>query len=68
MSNEVKGYLDIYRDGLFARALGRPWTSNPYPYGSDPAAFWFAGWSLIDESNDDTAPKDDYDEVDRKTP
>jgi hypothetical protein len=63
MKSELKGYLDIYRDGLFARAVGRPQTSNPYPAGSDPFAFWFAGWSLVDESNDDTAPKEDYDKV-----
>jgi hypothetical protein len=63
MSNKLKGYLDIYRDGLFARALGRLWTENPYPFESDAFAFWFAGWTLVDQDNDDTAPKDDYEDV-----
>ena len=63
MKSEVKGYLDIYRDDLFARALGHPQTANPYPPASDSFSFWLAGWSLVDESNDDTAPKEHYDRV-----
>jgi hypothetical protein len=44
--------MDIHREGLFARALGRPRTVNPYPPESKE------GWLSPDDPEDDTAPKE----------
>jgi len=37
-----------FRDGVFARALGRPLSKNPHSRDSADGASWEAGWRLID--------------------
>jgi hypothetical protein len=37
-----------FRDGVFARALGRPLSKSPHAKGSAEGARWEAGWRLID--------------------
>jgi hypothetical protein len=41
---EVDQDQDGYREGLFARALGRACDSNPYPEHSKDAVLWIHGW------------------------
>jgi hypothetical protein len=48
--SELHQNQDTYREGLFARALGRSCRCNPYPEDSDAAARWIHGWWLIDEN------------------
>jgi hypothetical protein len=43
---EVDQDQDAYREGLFARALGRACDSNPYPEHSKEAVLWIHGWWL----------------------
>jgi hypothetical protein len=38
----------IYREGIFARALGRPCSSNPYLGHTNEHFLWEKGWRLID--------------------
>jgi hypothetical protein len=57
-----KSIMDIYREGLFARALGRLAECNPYPVGSKECDIWLEGWGLIDEPNDNGSPKGDVGE------
>jgi hypothetical protein len=52
-----KTIRDIYREGLFARALGRLAERNPYPLGSKERDSWLEGWGLIDEPNDYRSPE-----------
>jgi ribosome modulation factor len=54
-----KSIMDIYREGVFARALGRLAECNPYPAGSKERDSWLEGWGLIDESDEDISPKGD---------
>jgi hypothetical protein len=55
---EIKKDQDIYREGLFARALGRSSDSNPYPGDAKEKALWDMGWRMIDESSEGaTAPR-----------
>jgi hypothetical protein len=57
-----KSMMDIYREGLFASALGRLAECTPYRADSKEWAYWLEGWGLIDESNEDSSPKGDADE------
>jgi ribosome modulation factor len=57
-----KSIRDIYREGLFARALGRGAECNPYPVDSKERDSWLEGWGLIDESNDNSSLKGDVGE------
>jgi hypothetical protein len=43
---EVDQDQDAYREGLFARALGRACDSNPYPARSKDGVLWIHGWWL----------------------
>lgn len=43
---------DIRREGLFARAVGRPAGANPYPLTSREGALWEEGWRMIDKDSD----------------
>ena len=43
-----------YREGLFARALGRSCDSQPYPEQSKDAALWIQGWWLLPEAAETT--------------
>jgi hypothetical protein len=55
---EIKKDQDAYREGLFARALGRSPDSNPYPADAKEKALWDMGWCMIDESSlGTTAPR-----------
>jgi hypothetical protein len=56
MPDLEKTTMDVYREGLFWRALGRSALDNPYAPDSINYAFWFEGWSLIDEIEDHVAP------------
>jgi hypothetical protein len=47
--HELDGNRYAHRDGLFARALGRPVEGNPYPTNSEEGVLWKEGWRLIDE-------------------
>jgi hypothetical protein len=40
----------IFREGTFARALGRSSDSNPHPVNSREAGTWEKGWRLVDGS------------------
>jgi hypothetical protein len=46
-SEEYLG-LNVFNEGLFARALGRDCRRNPYPLNSDEASLWERGWQLVD--------------------
>jgi ribosome modulation factor len=46
---EIKKDQDIYREGIFARALGRSLESNPYSAEAKERAIWDMGWRMIDE-------------------
>jgi hypothetical protein len=52
-----KTEMDIHREGLFTRALGRPRTVNPYASESKEHALWDEGWLSPDD--EDTAPEED---------
>ena len=52
---EVDQNRDAYREGLFARALGRSCDGNPYPEHSRDAVLWIHGWWLIPDGTE-TAP------------
>jgi hypothetical protein len=56
MAELEKSVMDIFREGLFARALGRPASGNPYSLQSVNHEFWLCGWSEIDEMRDFSAP------------
>src|SRR5229473_7486563 len=47
--HELDGNRYAHREGLFARALGRPVEGNPYPTNSEEGVLWKEGWRLIDE-------------------
>jgi antibiotic biosynthesis monooxygenase (ABM) superfamily enzyme len=49
--------MTVYRKGIFARALGRSRSDNPYARGSDNRYYWREGWSLIDDLDIDRAPE-----------
>jgi hypothetical protein len=57
---EVDQYRDAYREGLFARALGRSCHGNPYPEQSREAFLWIHGWWLIQDAGE-IAPADEFD-------
>jgi hypothetical protein len=42
--------LNVFSEGLLARALGRACSRNPYPSNSDEASLWERGWRSIDDS------------------
>ena len=43
---------DIRREGLFARAVGRLATANPYLSNSPEGILWEEGWRMIDKDSD----------------
>lgn len=49
---EIKKDQDIYREGIFARALGRSLDSNPYSAEAKESAIWDMGWRMIDEDRE----------------
>jgi hypothetical protein len=49
---ETKKDQDIYREGIFARALGRSSDSNPYSAEMKERAIWDMGWRMIDEDRE----------------
>ena len=53
---EVDQSQDAYREGLFARALGRSCRGNPYPEQSREAFLWIHGWCA-----GEIAPADEFD-------
>jgi hypothetical protein len=56
---EVDQNREAYREGLFARALGRSCDGNPYPEHSRDALLWIHGWWLIPDGAE-TAPADEF--------
>ena len=56
---EVVQNQDAYREGLFARALGRSCCGNPYPEHSREGSLWIHGWWLIRDAGE-IAPPDDF--------
>src|ERR1700677_2297759 len=56
---EVDQNRDAYREGLFARALGRSCDGNPYPEHSRDALLWIHGWWLIPDGAE-TAPAEEF--------
>jgi len=46
----------VYREGLFARALGRACSSNPHPPNSEESVLWEKGWRLIDKRRENVRP------------
>jgi hypothetical protein len=56
---EVDQNRDAYREGLFARALGRSCDGNPYPEHSRDALLWIHGWWLIPDGTE-TAPTEEF--------
>jgi hypothetical protein len=60
MMYEVDQSQDAYREGLFARALGRSCHGNPYPEDSREAFLWIHGWWLIQDAGE-IAPADEFD-------
>ena len=59
MMYEVDQSQDAYREGLFARALGRSCHGNPYPEHSREAFLWIHGWWLIQDAGE-IAPADEF--------
>jgi hypothetical protein len=43
-----KSAMDIFREGMFARALGYPSSRNPYIPGTLNHEFWLHGWEWVD--------------------
>jgi hypothetical protein len=56
---EVDQNREAYREGLFARALGRSLVGNPYPEHSRDALLWIHGWWLIPDGAE-TAPAEEF--------
>jgi hypothetical protein len=56
---EVDQNKEAYREGLFARALGRSCDGNPYPEHSRDAHLWIHGWWLIPDEAE-TAPAEEF--------
>jgi len=56
---EVDQSHDAYREGLFARAMGRSCDGNPYPEYSRDAFLWIHGWWLIQDAGE-IAPADEF--------
>jgi len=56
---EVDQNRDAYREGLFARAIGRSCDGNPYPEQSRDALLWIHGWWLILDGAE-TAPAEEF--------
>ena len=64
---EVDQNQDAYREGLFARALGRPCRRNPYPEHSREAFLWIHGWWLIQDAGE-IAPADEFESASPSLP
>jgi hypothetical protein len=45
----------VYRQGIFTRALGRSCSSNPYPLDTSENVLWEKGWRLIDATREERA-------------
>jgi hypothetical protein len=58
---EVDQNREAYREGLFARALGRSCDGNPYPEHSRDALLWIHGWWLIPDGPE-TAPVEEFEQ------
>jgi len=43
----------VYRQGIFTRALGRSCRSNPYPLDTSENVLWEKGWRLIDATREE---------------
>jgi hypothetical protein len=43
---------EVYREGIFTRALGRP-CSNPHPPDTIENTLWERGWRLIDATREE---------------
>jgi hypothetical protein len=46
--NVEESVMDVFGEGLFARALGYSRSRNPYPEDSLNHKFWHHGWAWID--------------------
>jgi hypothetical protein len=55
--NPIVQTRDVFREGLFARALGRSCLDNPYQEDSKEASVWIQGWWLI---QDDVSPAEEF--------
>jgi hypothetical protein len=56
---EVDQGQDAYREGVFARALGRSCHVNPYPEYSRDGLLWIHGWWLIQDAGE-IPPADEF--------
>lgn len=56
---QVDQNQDAYREGLFARALGRSCDGNPYPGHTREAVLWIHGWWLIQDA-EEMAPTEEF--------
>jgi hypothetical protein len=54
--SELDNDQEIYREGLFERALGRSSDSNPYPPNSKANVLWEKGWRMIDGGRENSPP------------
>ena len=48
IDSKAHAHCDIFREGLFFRALGRAQDSNPYLPGSDDSLSWSKSWEFVD--------------------
>jgi hypothetical protein len=64
---EVDQNREAYREGLFARALGRSCDGNPYPEHSRDALLWIHGWWLIPDGTE-TAPAEEFENESPSSP
>jgi hypothetical protein len=64
---EVDQNQEAYREGLFARALGRSCGGNPYPEHSRDALLWIHGWWLIPDGSE-TAPAEEFERESPRSP
>jgi hypothetical protein len=64
---EVDQNRDAYREGLFARALGRSCAGNPYPEHSRDALLWIHGWWLVPDGTE-TAPTEEFEHESPSSP
>lgn len=53
-----KSLMDVFCEGLFARALGYPTSRNPYISGSLNHEFWRQGWGWVDYDDVELPPRE----------
>jgi hypothetical protein len=51
MQDVKKSLQNVYREGTFTRALGRPNANNPHPLRTTEHFLWEQGWRLIDRTH-----------------